>query len=100
MNQNESHIKPLLEKLKAKCGQPFSMKREHDIDDIFAELLRAKLTAGSKSLKEEAHRGGIRTRLFTYESDDGRCHIYVSFTIKQGDPGKSSYRALAKFNGK
>lgn len=97
-NQNQIILQPLLDRFQALSEEPFKNgKRDHELDDLFAECLRAKLSPGEKSIKEENHKG-TRTRMFIYRSQNGKDKVVLRALIVQGEPGKSKFTAIVRFN--
>ena len=53
-NNNQRTLQPLLDRFHELSKQPFNYgERDNKLDDLFAECLRAKLSPGEKSIKEE-----------------------------------------------
>ena len=81
----------LIERFKVLSEEPFNRgKRDHHLDDLFAEFLRTALDPGTKIFKDEIHKG-IRTRSFVYESDNHKCDINVTVQIVQGQKDRSVF---------
>ena len=93
---NREVLSPLIERFKELSKQPFSRNREHAIDDLFAELLRAKLSAGSKKFDDSTHKD-VRTRSFRYQSDDGRCDVIIEVKMVQGQANKTEFISKKSF---
>jgi len=83
-------LSPLIKRFRELSKQPFTEKREHFIDDLFAELLRTKLSAGTKKFDDNTHRD-VRTRSFRYQSDDGRCDVTIEVKMFQGQANKTEF---------
>ncbi len=93
---NKKVLSPLIKRFEELSKQPFSRTREHAIDDLFAELLRAKLSAGAKKFDDSTHRD-VRTRSFRYQSDDGRCDILIEMKMFLGQANKAEFISTPVF---
>ncbi len=94
----EDRIRVLLDKFDELKSQKFTSQREHGFDDIFGELLRMKsnLPEGSKNFSDSTHKG-VRSRKFSYDSDDGKIHILFHISMVQGQPGQTIFESKATF---
>lgn len=87
---NRKILSPLIKRFEELSKQPFSINREHAIDDLFAELLRAKLSAGAKKFDYSTRRD-VRTRSFRYQSNDGRCDVTIEVKMFLGQSNKTEF---------
>ncbi len=101
---NKKVLTPLLGRFEILRNQPFSQRREFQIDDLFAEFNRARLAPGSKNFKDDTHRG-LRLRQFTYKSDDEKCDLLIEVKlvkVKDATSGhelrKTEFTATIKFS--
>lgn len=86
----------LIDRFRELSTKPFSAKREHDIDDVFAELMRVGFDSGKKEYKDEDH-PKTRTRAFSYRCDDKKHHLLVKVVIVKGKSGESQFTIEEKF---
>lgn len=93
---NKKVLSPLIKRFEELSKQPFSKKREYAIDDLFAELLRTKLSAGTKKFDDSIHRD-VRIRSFRYQSDDGRCGVTIEVKMFLGQSSKTEFIANSIF---
>lgn len=98
MQTLKKQIEGLLAKFNELKVKKFSNNREHGFDDIFGDLirLRSNLPEGSKRFEDSTHRG-VRSRVFSYDSDDGKIHVYFRIAMIQGQPGQTTFEATATF---
>ena len=97
-NKNQRILQPLLDRFQALGQESFDNgKRDHKLDDLLAEFLRAKLSPGEKKINERIHYG-VRTRMFIYRSQNGKDKVVLRALIVQGLPGKSKFTITVRFN--
>ncbi len=87
---NKKVLNPLIQEFTDLSKQPFSREREYNIDNLFAQLLLVKLSAGTKKFDDSTHKN-VRTRSFRYQSDDGRCDVTVEMKMYLGQPNKTEF---------
>ncbi len=94
---NEKVLRPLIERFEALSHQGFSHgRRDHDLDDLFAELVLTKLGPGEKEFKPE-DTSKVWSRCFSYKSSDHTCKIFLRVKIVKGKKGQSSFEVETKF---
>ncbi len=97
---NEKVLRPLIERFEALSHQSFNNgKRDHDLDDLFAELSRAKLAPGEKEF-EPKNTSKFWSRCFSYKSSDHTCRIYLRVKIIKGQKGESTFTVETQFKKK
>jgi hypothetical protein len=94
--EQQLRLREILEKFEKLSDQPFSLKRESDIDDVFAELMRFKFESGDKDYKDHDH-PDTRTRCFAYKCDDKKHHLLVGVIIIKGKAGEAKFTIEKKF---
>lgn len=98
MHHTTKKLQSLLDKFQLLSKEPFNRgKRDHHFDDLFAEFLRTVLDSGTKKFKDEIHKG-VRTRSFTYKSDNHKCNINIIVQTVQGQEGKSKFISESTFH--
>jgi hypothetical protein len=93
---NKKVLNPLILEFKNLSKQPFSQQREYDIDNLFAQFLRVKVSSGTKKFDDSTHKN-VRTRSFRYQSDDGRCDIIIEMKMYLGQPNQAEFISKAIF---
>lgn len=94
---NEKVLRPLIERFEALSHQAFSNgKRDHDLDDLFAELVLAKLGPGEKEFKP-VNTPKVWIRCFSYKSFDHTCKIFLRVKIVKGKKGQSTFKVETQF---